>query len=49
MMFSDEQDDCYLVFYLSSDYHSQKSAIAHNHNVAILNNTLNCGLLLIMI
>ena len=37
------------VFYLSSDYLSQKSTVSHNHCVAILNNTLNCGLMLIMI
>ena len=28
---------------------SQKSTVSHNHRVAILNNTLNCGLMLKMI
>ena len=49
-MFLDEQNDYYLLyFFLSSDYLSQKSTVSHNHRVAFLNNTLNCGLMLIMI
>ena len=27
----------------------QNDTVSHNHHVAILNNTLNCGLMLIMI
>ena len=49
MMFLDEQNDYYLLYLSKSDYLSQKSTISHNHRVAILNNTLNCGLMLIMI
>ena len=50
MMPLDEQNDYYLLYLIQVVIIChKKSTISHNHRVAILNNTLNCGLMLIII